>query len=60
MQYKFKITEKEDGSVDLLLMGEISGFEEFVTNEVHFWKSIGIFETKMLKDIEKNCEKLSE
>jgi len=60
MQYKFMLTEKEDGSVDLMLKGEISGFEEFVTNEVHFWKSIGIFETRMLKEIEKNCKLLYE
>ncbi len=60
MQYKFKLTENDDGSVYVLLKGEISGFEDFVTHKVHFWKSNGFFETKMLEAIEKNCKILNE
>ena len=58
MLYKFRLTEKDDGNVDLVLTGEISGFEDFVTHEVHFWKSNGILETEMLKKINRQCEKL--
>ena len=56
MQYKFNLTEREDNTIYLLLKGEISGWEEFVTHEVHFWKSNGLFETNMLKKIRANCE----
>jgi hypothetical protein len=58
MLYKFKLTEKDDGSVDMVMTGEISGFEDFVTHEVHFWKSNGILETEMLKKLKKHCDLL--
>jgi len=60
MEYKFKLKENDDGSVYVRLKGKISGFEDFVTHEVHFWKSNGIFETRMMKNIERNCKKLNE
>jgi hypothetical protein len=56
MQYKFNLTEREDNTIYLLLKGEVSGWEEFVTHEVHFWKSNGYFEAMMLKRIKANCE----
>jgi hypothetical protein len=56
MQYKFNLTEREDNTIYLLLKGEVSGWEEFVTHEVHFWKSNGYFETMMLKNVRVNCE----
>ena len=58
MQYKFKLEEQADGKVKLLLTGELSGFEEFVTHEVHFWQSNGRFETWMLELIKKNIAEL--
>ncbi len=54
MRYKFTITEKEDGTVHLVLNGEISGFERYVTGQVHFWQSNGYFETMMLRRIRNN------
>lgn len=60
MQYKFKLKENDDGSVYVRLKGGISGFEDFVTHKVHFWKSNGYFETKMLEAIEKNCKILNQ
>mgnify|MGYP005831575175 CR=1 FL=1 len=51
MKYVFNIEEKNDGSVYLLLRGEISGFENYVTHRVHFWKSNGYWETYILNRI---------
>jgi hypothetical protein len=51
MKYVFNIEEKSDGSVYLLLRGEISGFENYVTHRVHFWKSNGYWETYILNRI---------
>lgn len=51
MKYVFNIEEKSDGSVYLLLRGEISGFEDYVTHRVHFWKSNGYWETYILNRI---------
>jgi hypothetical protein len=61
MQYRFQLTEREDNTIYLVLNGAIkdgaiSGWEDFVTHEVHFWKSNGIFETNMLKRVKSNCE----
>lgn len=53
-QYKFIMNEKEDGTVSLVLKGEVSGFEEYVTYSVHFWDSNGFLETMMLKKIRQN------
>lgn len=58
MQYKFVITEQPDDKVYLLLTGNMSGFEHFVTNRVHFWESNGQFEHDILTAIEKNIEEL--
>ncbi len=60
MEYKFKLKENDDGSVYVRLKGKLSGFEDYVTHEVHFWQSNGYFETKMLEAIEKNCKLLSQ
>lgn len=54
MQYKMVITEKENGSVHVLLKGELSGFESYVTNRVHFWDSNGYLEQKMLERIRRH------
>lgn len=51
MKYVFNIEEKSDGTVYLLLRGEISGFENYVTHRVHFWKSNGYWETYILNRI---------
>lgn len=52
IQYKVYLKETDDGaSVEILVKGEISGMEAFVTNEIHFWQSNGMFETKLLDTI---------
>jgi len=60
MQYKFMLKEKNDSTVYLLLKGNLSGFEDTMTNRVHFWKSNGIFEHRMLESIKENIETLKE
>lgn len=52
MQYKFILTELENGDTHLKLKGEISGREDYVTARVHFWESCGIFEKRILDRIE--------
>jgi hypothetical protein len=59
MQYKFVITEQPDEKVYLLLTGNMSGFEHFVTNRVHFWESNGQFEHEILVSIENNIKLLT-
>lgn len=56
MRYTFNLKEQEDGTVYLLLEGEISGFEKHATNKVHFWKSNGYFETKMMERIDEKVK----
>jgi hypothetical protein len=60
MQYKFVITEKPDNKVYLLLKGNISGFEHYVTNRVHFWVSNGTLEHEILEAIENNIKEITE
>ena len=50
MQYKIVIKEKE-GEVEMLIKGEISGREGYITSEVHFWKSNGYFEHFLVERI---------
>ncbi|MDA3844565.1 MAG: hypothetical protein PF588_09385 [Candidatus Kapabacteria bacterium] len=54
--YKFIIKEKHDGTSELVLRGEVSGYDNYVTNEFHFWRSNGILETKILEDIAKELQ----
>jgi hypothetical protein len=53
VQYRFVIREQEDGTTSMLLKTDMSGFEEYVTYEVQFWKSNGILEHNILLDIDK-------
>lgn len=53
IQYKVFLTENEDQSVKIEIKGELSGMESFVTGEVHFWKSNGFMETRLLENIKK-------
>ncbi|MCX7879066.1 MAG: hypothetical protein N2517_00180 [Ignavibacteria bacterium] len=54
IQYNFKVVENPDGTVFLSFRGQLSGFEEHVTHQVHFWKSNGMLETEMLERIRNN------
>ncbi len=50
-QFKFIIKEKDDESTDIRLTTEISGFEEYVTQKVHFWNSNGLLDTQIMEKI---------
>jgi hypothetical protein len=52
MQYKFILTEMQDGNTHLRLKGEMSGREDYVTARVHFWESNGTFEKRILDRID--------
>ncbi|ROL60134.1 hypothetical protein D9V87_02810 [Bacteroidetes/Chlorobi group bacterium MS-B_bin-24] len=60
IQYTFKVKENPDGSVFISFKGQLSGFEDFVTHQVHFWKSNGILETQMLERIKNNLKLVKE
>lgn len=60
IQYTFKVKENEDGTVFLSFRAWLSGFEDFVTHQVHFWKSNGYLETKMLERIRNNLALVKE
>lgn len=51
IQYRFVVKETNDNKVSLTLYSEMSGFETYVTRKVHFWKSNGILETKLLEKL---------
>ena len=53
IQHKFILKESEDMTVNLLLKSEISGRENNVTNQVHFWQSNGYLETITLELLKK-------
>lgn len=50
---QFKVNVKEEGvrSTKIVLRAELSGFEEFITNQVYFWTSNGILEKRMMESI---------
>jgi hypothetical protein len=60
IQYTFIVKEQADGYVNLVLRAEMSGMEDYVTHEVHFWKSNGILEHQMIERIAKNIKKQKE
>jgi hypothetical protein len=50
---QFKLNVKEEGvrQTKIILRAELSGFEEFITNQVHFWTSNGVLEKRMMAAI---------
>lgn len=53
IQHKFIITEQEDGSVKVVHTSEMSGWEDLITHQVHFWQSSGLLEHFLHEDINK-------
>lgn len=51
IQYKVNIKEIGVRKTVMILRAELSGFEEFITNAVHFWVSNGILERRMRDSI---------
>lgn len=58
IQYKIILKEKEDETVYMRIVGEISGREDQITNEVHFWKSNGWFEHHLMESINEKLASL--
>lgn len=51
IQYKISVKEIARNQTTITLKAELSGFEEFITNQVYFWVSNGELERKMMADI---------
>lgn len=51
VQYKINVKEEGIRQTKIILRAEVSGFEEFITNAVHFWVSNGILEQRMMDSI---------
>lgn len=56
VQYKLNIKEESAKKVKIILRAELSGFEEFITNQVFFWASNGILEKRMMDAISANIK----
>jgi len=56
MQYKIIIKETDDDKVVLIIKGEISGMESYITQEVHFWESSGFLEHHLMEAIKKKLK----
>lgn len=59
-QFKFIVREKDDETTDVRLTTEISGFEEYVTQKVHFWNSNGVLDAQILEKIKKALAELKD
>lgn len=48
IKYYINVRETENHKVKVTLKAQLSGFEEFITNQVYFWNSNGILEHEMM------------
>ncbi len=46
-QYNFAVQDMPDKSVQVVMTIEMSGKEDFITKEVHFWHSNGVLDEEM-------------
>lgn len=53
VKYEFKVKELSEDVTYIALVCGISGYEEGVTNEVHFWNSNGILDKEMIDLLKK-------
>lgn len=51
VQYKINVKEEGRKNTKITLRAELSGFEEFITNQTYFWVSNGDLERKSMADI---------
>ena len=51
VQYKINVKEEGRKNTKITLRAELSGFEEFITNQTYFWVSNGDLERKAMADI---------
>lgn len=54
IQYIIVLKEKDDNTVDFELKAEISGFEEYVTGQVHFFPANGVKEKEFIEALKAN------
>ena len=57
IQYKLNIKEEEGNKTRIILRAQCSGYEEFITQETHFWNSNGFLEKKMMERLLVNIKK---
>ncbi|MDZ4745681.1 MAG: hypothetical protein SGJ05_06730 [bacterium] len=58
VQYKVNVKEEENRKTKIILRAELSGFEEFITNQVYFFSSNGILEKRMMDAIVANVKEV--
>lgn len=51
IQYTFAIKDLPDKTVQVVLTCEVSGYEAYITNQIHFWYGNGILENQMLETL---------
>ncbi len=53
IQYNFSIKDMPDKTVQVVLTVELSGREDYITHQVHFWSSNGILDVRMMDKLKK-------
>jgi len=48
IQFRLSVREERRNETRVVLKAELSGFEEYITNQMHFWNSNGDLERKMM------------
>ena len=51
VQYNFVVSDMPDKSVKVVLTVELSGNENYITSQVHFWHSNGILDNEMMEKL---------
>ncbi len=59
IQYKINVKEEGIRKTKITLKAELSGFEEFITNQIYFWTSNGLLEREMMAKIVATVQKLN-
>ncbi len=55
-QYNFAVKDLPDKTVQVVLTVELSGFENYITSQVHMWNSNGILDKEMIEMLNKALE----
>ncbi|NQW30638.1 MAG: hypothetical protein HQ472_09005 [Ignavibacteria bacterium] len=59
IQYKINVKEEGIRNTKITLKAELSGFEEFITNQIYFWASNGKLEKEMMAKIVATVQQLN-
>jgi len=60
IQYNFNVKDIDNKKVQVVLTGELSGFEAYVTHLSHAWNANGILERQMMQRLREVLEKPKE